>query len=619
MVSFNVGGWRLTPYSFGFFMCLLVVFIDMMGNQFLMPVLTPYALNLGLGTTEISSLFSATAIGQVVSSFLLPMLSDRRGRKVAIVVSVVGSIVGYLIQGLAFLSEYPGSYFTVLVGRAIAGLFAGTMPVTSAYLTELSMPDTQLLKVRMTTLMTVQQQAGNFLGPIAGSVATFGLYIPFLISAGTGLICLPFILRCFMNVDDIRKKYGDPTQCETNEEVAASPAPAALRPKGLDTPFCCDIVMNCYALCLCLIGVLMIGIGPILTFLLLSPVFGQTNPADPEQEQKNVAQVVSLCMLPFSLCQGIATTFVYVPLSTRLGDGKCCFVSAIVAVLSMGGVSVLAFFSDSHLYEGDFEPRIWMLVVVLSLFGFATGILFPSIMATAPKYRAIMYPHRLAAASAYCQRGVFVGMFAGSPVLMAVYERLNLMSAFLVITLVVLVWYLSFVTAGYFSAKKIAAKTEAEKRRADAEAKMPMREALSRCAMSETEFLERVHGMLDDFLEKRNYALWSRSDQALAEAELALAFGQLPEWQDADAGNAHNMEVLKRLQALGEHSAAQELLTNAPGIATAALLLQENNYIADPGAGVLQFSGDPDSWPVRSPAQSDSNTPSETKCTSVSV
>eukprot|EP00928_Gymnodinium_smaydae_P039186 TRINITY_DN26820_c0_g1_i1.p1 TRINITY_DN26820_c0_g1~~TRINITY_DN26820_c0_g1_i1.p1 ORF type:complete len:650 (+),score=59.99 TRINITY_DN26820_c0_g1_i1:155-2104(+) len=602
-LNFNVGGWRLTPYSFGFVMCLVVVFIDMMGNQFLQPVLTPYSLSLGLSKTEISTLFSATAAGQVLSSFMLPLLSDKRGRKVAILVSVSGSVAGYLIQGLSFLPAYPRSYAMLLTGKAVAGLFAGTAPVTTAYISELSMPDTNLLKVRMTTMMTVQQQAGNFLGPIAGSLATFGLHIPFLVSSGTGLLCLPVLLRYFLNVDDIRRRYGAQAPVAETANAGRPIAPATPKPKGLDSPFCRDIVMNCYLICYVLIGMLMIGIGPLLAFLLLNPSFGLRNPADLEKEQERVAQVVSLCILPMSICQGIATTFVFVPLSNRVGEGKCGFFSGIVAALCMVAIAMLAFFSDVDLYDGEFQPRIWMLIIALSIYGSQIGILVPLTMASAPKYRAIMYPHRLASAGAYCQRGIFLGMFAGGPVLLGLYQRTNLMSTFLLVASIVFGFYVVFAIADSCAAKKIAAKAQADKERVEMDLCTPVRRAFSRNAMAKEDFRKKMHGMIDDLLQKGNYSLWSRSDQALVEAELELAFQQLPVWQDSDDGYSHNVEVLKRLHALGDARSAQELLSNAPALGQDALLLHHDDSIDGTGAGVVTFNVDCETCSVTSPAR----------------
>lgn len=598
MASFNVAGWQLSPSGFAFVMCLLVVFIDMMGNQFLGPVLTPYGLSIGLQKTEIASLFSATAAGQVVSSFMLPMLSDRKGRKLAIIVSVVGSIFGYLIQGLAFIPDYPGSYGMLIGGKALAGLFAGTMPVTTAYITELSLPNMDLLKTRMTTLVTVQQQGGTLLGPVAGSISSFGLHIPFLIAAGTALFGLPFVAYFFRNADEIKamevaNAKGD--QAAVSATDKPQPAQAPPKPKGLDTPFVMDLVMNCYCICYCCIGMVTICIPPLFTFLFLFPVYDIQNLDDPEQEQKRVAQVVSLCLLPFSICQGFFMMFVFAPLSRKIGDGKCAFFAGVIATMAICGIAVLAHFSDPDLYTGDFKPALWMTCICLAVFGSALGILVPLLVASGPRYRGLMYPHRLGAAGAYCQRGIFGGMFLGNPCLIGLYEATNLRNAFFLFAGLMFLFYILFAISDRRARAKIAAKLAADKKKTDVENRVPEREACLRDALPEEEFIKKAQTLVEDLLRKRNYALWSCSDQALAEAQLSVAFAQLAEWKDTDSGHEHNVGVLRRLRELGENAAADHLAANAPDVA-ADDVFNENETLmfadlGDAGPFMRQRSG----------------------------
>eukprot|EP00928_Gymnodinium_smaydae_P044135 TRINITY_DN2945_c1_g2_i1.p1 TRINITY_DN2945_c1_g2~~TRINITY_DN2945_c1_g2_i1.p1 ORF type:complete len:687 (-),score=116.11 TRINITY_DN2945_c1_g2_i1:553-2391(-) len=145
----------------------------------------------------------ARGLCQIVSNLWMPALSDRRGRRPVILISLFGSAVGYLVQGSAWMLA-GAQVTTFIVGRGLGGLFGGTMPVIRAYVTELSIHDTQLLKQRMTYLQVASQAAGIVLAPIAGSLASFWLPLPFYISCGTAVLGLAWALSTFRDVSEVR-------------------------------------------------------------------------------------------------------------------------------------------------------------------------------------------------------------------------------------------------------------------------------------------------------------------------------------------------------------------------------------------------------------------------------
>merc|ERR1719424_2651455 len=222
----------------------------MMGQQFCGPVLTPYGIFLGLTRKEVASLYTATAAGQVISSLLLASFSDRKGRKLAVIVSATGSFVAYFMQGAAASWDYPSSYWVLLAAKAASGLFAGTFAVVTAFLTEISNGNYELLMRRMTIMVMVQQQGGNFFGPVAGSISTFGLYIPFFLTSAVALIAIPLLVVFFqnpavVNAQEARAKLQqdgqDPDKSDSSPKVGSkSPPPKA---KGDQNPFLMDPVM----------------------------------------------------------------------------------------------------------------------------------------------------------------------------------------------------------------------------------------------------------------------------------------------------------------------------------------------------------------------------------------
>lgn len=93
--------------------------------------------------------------------------------------------------------------YVMMAGRALAGFFGGTQPVLRAYVTQISLPNMALVKLRNTVLFA-SMQAGNFaLAPIAGVISRFGLHWPWYVSTGVAVLCLVFVTAFFKNKEDI--------------------------------------------------------------------------------------------------------------------------------------------------------------------------------------------------------------------------------------------------------------------------------------------------------------------------------------------------------------------------------------------------------------------------------
>ena len=229
----------MTPESNTFAACLLCVFVDIMGRQFLSPVLVPYAQSLDATLSETGYLLTAEFAAVLVSQFLMSSLADSRGRRPVLLISLSGSALAYLVQGLAPLGCGTGSlYFnsnktamisqvgnttvispntdecksgweTLLAGKILAGLFGGTFATTLAYVAELSMPDMELLKRRQTWLFSVRTVVPIALGGVGGAIATFGLFIPFLISSIVAVGGAVFTALYLREAKEIRREQAE--------------------------------------------------------------------------------------------------------------------------------------------------------------------------------------------------------------------------------------------------------------------------------------------------------------------------------------------------------------------------------------------------------------------------
>ncbi len=132
---------------------------------------------------------TAAVIGWLASSFalcaflsapVLGALSDRFGRRPVLIVSLLGTVAGYAIFGLA------GSLWMLFLGRVLDGLTAGNFGALFAYVGDTTEPED---RGRTFGLIGASFGAGFIVGPALGGLASkISLQAPFLIAAGVVLL-----------------------------------------------------------------------------------------------------------------------------------------------------------------------------------------------------------------------------------------------------------------------------------------------------------------------------------------------------------------------------------------------------------------------------------------------
>src|SRR5262245_57097550 len=97
----------------------LIVLVDVFGLAMIIPLLTIYAERFGATALEATLLVSIYAACQLFSGPLFGRMSDRIGRKPLLVVSQIGTFIGFLIMARAT------SLFMLYAARVIDGSTAG--------------------------------------------------------------------------------------------------------------------------------------------------------------------------------------------------------------------------------------------------------------------------------------------------------------------------------------------------------------------------------------------------------------------------------------------------------------------------------------------------------------
>jgi MFS transporter, DHA1 family, tetracycline resistance protein len=163
-----------------FAVVFITVFIDLLGFGIVLPVLPYYAESYGASPLIIGLLFTSYSIMQFLFTPLWGKLSDRRGRRPLILLSLAGSCIGFYIFGRA------NNLLLLFIGRMTAGIAGAIIPTTNAYIADITSPET---RAKGMGLIGVAFGMGFVLGPaIGGLLAPFGYEkAPLLASALAGL------------------------------------------------------------------------------------------------------------------------------------------------------------------------------------------------------------------------------------------------------------------------------------------------------------------------------------------------------------------------------------------------------------------------------------------------
>jgi MFS family permease len=140
----------------------LVVFLDLLGFGIVIPQLGIYGVKFGASGAVIGLLGSAYSLMQFLASPLLGRLSDQVGRRPVLLLSLGGSIVGYLIFGLA------NSIWLLFLGRLVQGLAGANISTAQAYIADTTPPELRAKRLGM--VLGGAFGLGFTFGPAVGSL-----------------------------------------------------------------------------------------------------------------------------------------------------------------------------------------------------------------------------------------------------------------------------------------------------------------------------------------------------------------------------------------------------------------------------------------------------------------
>ncbi len=172
----------------------IIVFVDLLGFGLILPLLPYYAEAYGAAPFVVGLLAASYAAAQLIGAPVLGRLSDRYGRRPILLISIAGTVAGFLLLGLAeplgralagdssVATTNAIILIILFISRIIDGLTGGNISVAQAYITDVTDEES---RARGLGLIGAAFGLGFIIGPaLGGALSAGGRYaVPAFVAA----------------------------------------------------------------------------------------------------------------------------------------------------------------------------------------------------------------------------------------------------------------------------------------------------------------------------------------------------------------------------------------------------------------------------------------------------
>src|ERR687893_1006679 len=159
----------------------VTVFIDLVGFGIVIPVLPYYLESPRFQATPVALgfLFTSYSVMQLIFSPVLGRLSDKYGRRPVLLLSIIGTGIGFLVLGFA------KTLFMLFLGRILDGITGANISTAQAYIADIT---TEENRAKGMGLIGVAFGLGFIFWPALGGVLSrWGAHVPFLFAGALSL------------------------------------------------------------------------------------------------------------------------------------------------------------------------------------------------------------------------------------------------------------------------------------------------------------------------------------------------------------------------------------------------------------------------------------------------
>lgn len=160
----------------------VTVFIDLVGFGMVIPILPYYANTPPYNATpfQVGVLLAVYSLMQFFFSPVLGRLSDRYGRRPILLISILGSAIGYFVIGFA------NTLLLVFIGRIVGGVTGANISTAQAYIADVTSKEN---RAKGMGLFGAAFGLGFVFGPaLSGILSKYGPHVPFFFAAGLSFV-----------------------------------------------------------------------------------------------------------------------------------------------------------------------------------------------------------------------------------------------------------------------------------------------------------------------------------------------------------------------------------------------------------------------------------------------
>lgn len=200
-----------------FFPLFFTVFIDLVGLGIIIPILAPLFLNPHSGILAITTaqnirtillglLIATYPLAQFFGAPILGALADTHGRKKLLLISLAGTLLGYIVFAVGIMTQ---SIWLLFAARALDGFTGGNISIVYSSIADISDEKT---KARNFGLIGMAFGLGFVLGPYIGGkladpsiVSWFSFSTPFWFAAFLALINIALVVFRVVETLQVRR------------------------------------------------------------------------------------------------------------------------------------------------------------------------------------------------------------------------------------------------------------------------------------------------------------------------------------------------------------------------------------------------------------------------------